>query len=395
MADKVDVFERYYASARLDKDNPFYDMKKQNYLLAREQYFSDETRLNSLPIRATIQTTDFCNLNCIMCQIHSQREKHALKQMKQSDFDEVVQKLFPTLMEVHPTNIGEPLFSPWFDYLCNKCKEYGVLLDITSNGTLLTQEKIRAIMPCLLDIKISFDGAQKETFERIRKGADFGRLLQNIDNFVHIRNETGSSATISLQMTLFNFNYRELPNLIQLAKEKGVDRVKAYHVFSYSDEIDHLSLINNPEKFEETRVKSLELAQKLKMQVSIAEPPSKNPEADEKTLVRQNCRLPWAECFIDHDGSVYPCHTHNHVPFGNILSQRAYQMWNSDYAQSLRGHLISGHCENTICQNCGNNFVRINRHQAVPYNKDDYLFKKTGDANINWGKRCKQFLLNR
>ena len=137
---------------------PYYESKKANYLLAREAYFSDAAKIDAMPLRATMQTTDYCNLNCIMCQIHSQREKHSLKQMDVSNFDKIVEKIFPTLIEAHPTNIGEPLISPWFGHLCEKCNEYGVLLDITSNGTLLTEEKIAEILPCLLDIKISFDG---------------------------------------------------------------------------------------------------------------------------------------------------------------------------------------------------------------------------------------------
>ncbi len=392
---EIDVFEKYYSFSKLNKENPYYEVKKQNYLVAKELYFSNSSYLKSLPLRATIQTTDFCNLNCIMCQIHSHRDLHKLKQMQQSDFEKIVQKLFPTLIEVHPTNIGEPLFSPWFDYLSEMALKYGVLLDITTNGTLLTKQKCIKILPCLLDIKVSFDGAKKETFERIRKGANYETVLQNIKNFVEIRNSLSSMATITLQMTLFNFNYNELPDVIRIAKNLGVDKVKAYHVFSYSEEIDRVSLINNLDKFEDTKATSIELAKQLDMKVDIAESPSKNPKETLQKLVHQKCRLPWAECFIDYDGIIYPCHTHNHLGFGNILNKDANSVWNDHYAESLRRALMMGKTENTICYNCGNNFLRINRELTVPYNKDDFLYDKTGDTNINWGKRCKQFLLNR
>ncbi|MCR5124281.1 MAG: radical SAM protein [Treponema sp.] len=395
MENKIDVFERYYSFSRLNKENPYYELKKQNYLAAKEAYFSDKTDLNTLPLRATVQTTDFCNLNCIMCQIHSQEENHTLKQMAKSDFDKIVQKLFPTLIEVHPTNIGEPLISPWFDYLAEKAFEYGVLLDITSNGTLLTEEKIKKILPSLLDIKISFDGAKKETFEKIRKGADFDKVVQNIKNFVRLRNASKSHATITLQMTLFNFNYTELPDVIRLAKDLGVDKVKAYHVFSYSSEIDNFSLMNNLSDFEKVRAESIELAKNIRMNVSINESLSENQVEAEPKLVHQKCRLPWAECFIDFDGEVYPCHTHNHKSYGNIFESDSESVWSSPYAIELRNALVTGKTENTICFNCGNNFVRVDKNAAVPFNKDDYLFNKTGSTNINWGKRCKQFLLNR
>lgn len=395
MTQDIDVFEKYYSFSLLDKSNPYYEFKKINYLRAKELYFSDKADINCLPIRATVQTTDFCNLSCIMCQIHSQKERHTLKQMPVNDFDKIVEKLFPALIEVHPTNIGEPMISPWFGYLCRKTEEYGVLLDITSNGTLMTEENILNILPSLLDIKISFDGIKKETFEKIRKGADFNRLLYNIDNFLKIRKSFYRKPTITLQVTLFNFNYKELPDIIKFAKDKGIDRVKAYHVFSYSNEIDKVSLVNDLENFEGIRKECAELAKQLGIKIEIAEPPSKNPKQDLQNLVHQKCRLPWTECFIDYDGYVYPCHIHNHIAFGNIFSEDTFKVWNGNYAQLLRNGLINGNFEKLICNNCGNNYIRVNREMSVPYNKDDYLFNKTGDKNINWGNRCKQFLLNR
>jgi radical SAM protein with 4Fe4S-binding SPASM domain len=315
--------------------------------------------------------------------------------MSVSDFDQIVKKLFPTLIEAHPTNIGEPLISPWFGYFCQKCKEYGVLLDITSNGTLLTQEKIAEIMPCLLDIKISFDGFKKETFETIRKGANYELIVDNIKNLVRIRNVFSSSATITLQTTLFNFNYKELSDIINFAKEIGVDKVKAYPVFSYSEAIDKVSIMNCLDEFSEYRKKCVELARNIGIKLYLTEPPAKDSDVAVQRLVHQKCRLPWAECFIDYDGRVYPCHTHNHRAFENIISSSEYDVWNSKYAQILRNALVSDNLNNTICDNCGNNYVRTKDSLNVPYNKDDYLFNKTGDQNIHWGKRCKQFLLNR
>lgn len=395
MTEQIDVFERYYSFSKLDKENPYYEAKKQNYFRAKEAYFSSQAEVGALPLRATMQTTDFCNLNCIMCQIHSQREKHTLRQMSPKDFDTITEKLFPTLVEAHPTNIGEPLISPWFAHLCQKCTEYGVLLDITSNGTLLTKEKILEILPCLLDIKISFDGIKKETFEKIRKGADYDTVVKNVKNFIRLRDSQGSNATISLQMTLFDFNFRELPEIIEFAHEIGVNRVKAYPVFSYSEEIDNVSLMHSMDEFIETRSECIALAQKIGMPLSIAEPPVRNKLEAMQNLVRQKCKLPWSECFIDYDGEVYPCHTHSHIALGNIFLQSAHDVWNSPYAKKIRAALCSDNLSGTICDNCGSNYVRTDISQAVPYNLDDYLFKKTGDKNINWGKRCKQFLLNR
>lgn len=391
----VDVFERYYSFEKLDKDNPYYALKESNYLLAKEEYFSGNTLLHSLPLRATLQTTDYCNLHCIMCQIHSQRENHKLRQMPVSGFDCIVRELFPTLVEVHPSNIGEPLLSPWFNYLCEKCKEYGVLLDITSNGTMLNESTIISILPVLLDIKVSFDGIKKETFEKIRRGSDYDAITNNIKRFIQLRNSLSSKATITLQMTLFDFNYKELPEVIKFAKDIGVDKVKAYPVFSFSDDIDKVSFTNILDNYSEFRSQCVSLANEINLPLALAEPPAKEDVLASNNLVHQKCRLPWAECFIDYDGAVYPCHSHSFIALGDIFSDSGEKVLNSEYAQSIREGLVSDNLRNTICENCGNNYIRLNNEQTVPYNRDDYLFNKTGEQGLHWGNRYKPFHLNR
>lgn len=395
----VDVFSKYYGFEKLDKSNSYYEQKKQNYEAVKEAYKNKIILPNTHPIRATIQTTYCCNLNCIMCQLHSQYASQQLQSMrknamKKDDFDKIATELFPYLVEVHPTNVGEPLVSPWFDYMCDMVKKYGVLFDITSNGMLLTEEKIRHILPSLLDIKISFEGIKKETFESISKGIDYNKLCENIDTFLHLRNEMHSKATITLQMTLLDINYHELLDVIRFAKEKGIDRVKAYHVFSQSKEMDEHSLLKNPKSealFEEVRTSAISLAENLDIALEISEP---RAEWKDCSLISQHCRLPWGEVFVDYDENVYPCHSHNNMAYGNLLAQPWTNIWNSEYAQKLRRSLVT-QSEATICTKCGMNFLKYDENQSVPHNRNGYLSNNIESNEIRWSGRSRQFELNR
>jgi radical SAM protein with 4Fe4S-binding SPASM domain len=312
--------------------------------------------------------------------------------MKKNDFDRVVEQLFPYLVEIHPTNIGEPLVSEWFEYLCDKVVEYGVLLDITTNGMLLDERKIYKILHNLLDIKISFDGIKKDTFERIRKNSNYDIVVKNIDNLLKIREKEKSRGTVTLQMTLFNFNYLELIDVIKFAYRNGIDRVKAFHVFSYSSDMDKFSLFNNLERFEETRIASISLANELNIILEMSEPDN----GEIQDLIRQKCRLPWGECWIDSDGEVYPCHSHNSISLGNCLFSDFLSIWNSDYNKKLRKSLVDGSME-TICTKCGMNFIKYDENQAVPYDKSGYLHGLSDYIadSVKWSNRSKQFLLRR
>jgi radical SAM protein with 4Fe4S-binding SPASM domain len=387
----IDVFNKYYSLDKLPQGNNYYNLKKNNYEQAKLLYDNNDIELPLFPIRATIQTTEFCNLNCIMCQIHSQRQNRKLRSMNKNNFDRIVEQLFPYLVEIHPTNIGEPLMSEWFEYLCDKVVEYGILLDITTNGMLLNEHKIYKILHNLLDIKISFDGIKKETYETIRKNSNYDTVVKNIDLLLEIKRRERAQGTVTLQMTLFEFNYLELIDVIKFAHRKGIDGVKAYHVFSYSDEINKFSLFNNLEQFEETRMASINLANELNIKLEISEPNNGKIQ----NLICQKCRLPWTECWIDLDGEIYSCHSHDNISLGNIYSSDFQSIWNSDYAKRLRKSLINENIK-TICTKCGMNYIKYDENQAVPYNESGYLHNFSEEPNsIRWSSRSKQFLLRR
>jgi radical SAM protein with 4Fe4S-binding SPASM domain len=311
--------------------------------------------------------------------------------MKRRDFDSIVSKIFPCLVEIHPTDIGEPLTSEWFGYLCEKIMEYGILFDITTNGMLLNKDVIRKILPNLLDIKISFDGITKGTFEKIRKNSDFDRVKKNIRDVLSLRKEEDVKGTVTLQMTLFDFNYRELPDIVRFAKEEGIDRVKAFHVFSFYDEINSHSLINNPEEFEAFRTYTVNLAKELNIQLEISEPDGEKDTLN--NLVYQKCRLLWGECWIDSDGYVYPCHSHGGTNLGNIYVNDFRCVWNSDVAVKLRECVIKKGSGN-MCTHCGLNYSNTIDDQAVPYDKMNFLYtsEKITDV-IKWSNRSKQFFI--
>jgi len=309
--------------------------------------------------------------------------------MKKNFFDEVVPQLFPYLVEVHPTNIGEPMISDWFVHFCNKAIEYGVLLDITTNGTLLSERIAAILMPRLTDIKISFDGARKDTYEHIRRGASFEHVMRNIKLLLRERTISRASGTVTLQMTLISFNYRELPDLVRLARDIGVDRVKAYHVFSYSKAVDCLSMISDMDAFEDIRLQSLELSQSLGVRLEVSE----SCRGRVTDLEFRKCRLPWAECWIDSDGAVYPCHSHRGFVYGNLHEARFESIWRGDSAAKLRNALVSRD-RASICSGCGMNYRTKTPGGAVPYDASGFLHRgarHTTNDPVRWSARTKQF----
>jgi radical SAM protein with 4Fe4S-binding SPASM domain len=386
--------DRYIIPEALNCNDTLRALKLANYNKACEEHETCATQLESLPSKIILQTTDRCNLTCPICQIPKLQKKLS---MPLKIFERVIEELFPTLIELHPTNIGEPLLSPWFNYMCEQMERFGVLLDLTTNGTLLDEERIAKIIPIIRDIKISFDGATKETFEEKRRDAKFDQVYNNIKKLHCALNEYKPSrrVNLALQMTLMRSNYLELPQLIKLAHELGANCVKAYHLFSFNHEMDQESLMHDLSIWPPILEKALELGRVYNIDLQLAEPlltSTKFPS----NLESVNCHLPWHEAWIDYDGKVYTCHSHAGQNAGNILENKFPLIWNSDLYKNIRLGFANNKLDGK-CYNCGMNFQKAEEHQAVPYDIQSFL--STGNQQnlsnkTRWSARMRPYDLS-
>lgn len=134
----------YIDAGKLDPGHPLHAAKIDNLRRGDRAHRDRREEVDALPVKLTLQTTDTCNLDCPHCQI-PRAEK--IPRMDAAVFERVVAELFPTLIELHPTNLGEPLTWPLFERLCAEMDRHGVLLDLTTNGTLLHGARSQEISP--------------------------------------------------------------------------------------------------------------------------------------------------------------------------------------------------------------------------------------------------------
>jgi radical SAM protein with 4Fe4S-binding SPASM domain len=371
---------------KLDKSNRFYQRKIKNLERLKELYHDKTPILGAYPVKLTIQTTEKCNLRCIMCRY--KRPINGLMEMPYELYKKVASEVLPYLIEIHPTNIGEPLCTSWFPRLCQDLKEFGVLLDLTTNGTLLDRKILLTLLPILSDIKISIDGADKDTFENIRRGAKFKRVLANIEQAVELREELelSNEPTITIQMTLMRSNFQQLPKMVELAQSLGIDRVKAYHIFSFEASMDREVIID--EEYNEIRKKTIACGKQNRIDLEIAESAS---GSSLEVLIGRACPLLWAESFIDVNGDVYPCHSHGGDRAGTIISNRFLDIWNSGFYTNLRNCVKNGNPA-WHCSGCGMNYERKDENQAVPYDVQNFKSNRSYESKgIRWSSRMKQF----
>lgn len=202
------------------------------------------------PDFANIETTRFCNLRCRMCIQFQDGTTVAGPHMELAEFERIAASLFPYVTRWQPSVSGEPTMSHGFEAMLALAERFGVKAEMFSNGTLLSPKMIERLAPNLGALSISFDGATAETFEDIREGADFERVVGNIKNLVaHCRAHLPPDLQpfLSLNCTLMERNIRELPRLVRFASDLGLDQLSCYHVFPVTDEMRRQSLVHHPE----------------------------------------------------------------------------------------------------------------------------------------------------
>jgi len=144
--------------------------------------------------------------------------------------------------------MGEPLLYEHFETILKLCKMNDIKLNLTTNGSFprkSVEEWSKLIVPITSDIKISWNGVTKATFEKIMQGSNYENQLQNVKALIKYRNEyfknTGYYCRLTFQLTFMQNNMHELVDIIKLASKLGIDRIKGHHLWTHFEEIENLS----------------------------------------------------------------------------------------------------------------------------------------------------------
>ncbi|RHM12503.1 radical SAM/SPASM domain-containing protein [Amedibacillus dolichus] len=86
--------------------------------------------------RVYVEITNTCNLQCSFC-IQNQRTPQA---MSMEQFTHVIQQIAGCTRYVYLHVLGEPLSHPLLDAFLSVCEQYGLYVNLTTNGTLLKEK---------------------------------------------------------------------------------------------------------------------------------------------------------------------------------------------------------------------------------------------------------------
>jgi MoaA/NifB/PqqE/SkfB family radical SAM enzyme len=331
------------------------------------------------PWRITFDTNpDDCNIACVMCEEHSDfSEKKRLRvashrphrRMDISVIHRVVSEMAPHgLREIIPSTMGEPLLYEHFDEIIEICREFGVRLNLTTNGTWPHRGPVawaELLCPVMSDVKVSWNGITPETQESIMKGSRHARRVEDLRAFLRVRDEvsrrTGNRCQVTLQCTFMETNLSELPSLVRFAADLGMDRVKGHHLWVHFGQLSTEDLRRSSEsrrRWNQTVALCMQTAQDhLRAdgtQVRLENFLPLSEESGSEVSTDWACPFLGREAWVNHAGRFDPCcapdlERQSLGSFGLVTTNGGLRsIWNG---LSYRA-LVAGYLAKPLCRKC-------------------------------------------
>lgn len=330
-------------------------------------------RLHTLPL-VVLYITDGCNSRCVTCDIW----RNPRRNMEMALVEKIAAECKPLDVRWLLLSGGEAMQHPQWPQIARRFRAEGVHVMLLTNGLLL-RKQVAEVINSVDEVIVSLDGGTAETYEAIRGVDGFDLILEGI---YAVRQ---GGIPVTTRTTVQRDNYRELPQIINAAKEVDVNRISFLTVDVSSEvafgprfQADPALTVasmgpgappeHGPQASALTPDDVRELAvilDELETQFAgdfargrIVESPEKlrqmlayfNAVNGEGAFSPPRCNAPHTSTVIEVDGRLRPCYF---LPvYGKLGAQRLGDAINQETALALRHAYRTGQrpeCERCVC----------------------------------------------
>jgi len=321
------------------------------------------TRVPPLPSALQVEVTSACNLRCAMCLVRYRPPVNKLAGALPLDLYRRLLDEVPPLRRLTLQGLGEPLLSPYLLDMIRLAKRNGVEVGFNSNATLLTRAKADALVATGLDwLHVSLDGARAGTFEAIRDGADFAKVVANLAGLVAAKRAAGGDKPwIRVVFVAMRRNVAELPELVELMGRVGVQEVRVQNLAH--------DFADTPDDGPYREIRDYTAAEALwtgaDRAASAAAFGRARTLADAAGLELRlphlsgtpgsRCTWPWDAAYVTSAGIVQPCCMvmgDDRVALGNLHEATFPTIWAGPAYQEFRARLADDDNPPEVCRGC-------------------------------------------
>ena len=337
--------ELNYSRLSLSGPSTWQQVRGQRYRQYRERWTQRplDKQPGRFPLHLDIETTNLCNLKCVMCP-RTQYLTQGLWSWSPQGLGHMTWELYTSLINqaaqggaysVKLNLLGEPLLHPQVLKQVMFAHQSGLYVMMNTNAVLLDQEMAHGLLEAGIDdVFLSVDSWEKDSYEAIRPGACFETVLKNIENFICLKNKMGLSNVRTRASMVTDLGHpttdRELAAYSALMNSLGVDEI------GFGPEDDHLT-----------------------------DHTDHNMSLGNSPFV---CDQIYQRMFITWDGVMVPCcgHWERKYTLGSALEIDLSQAWLSSGYRKLRQAHEGGNFQAiSICRSCSVPFLYHRSNKPV------------------------------
>jgi len=379
----------------MDAKKNQYNIKKLENNLRNNNIFID-----NLPTQIHFLMIDKCNAKCIMCggnYFHNKSQrKITLDKFKKMASNLQLQRCSGIVL----AGAGDPLLNrdlvPIMQFVREKYPH--IRISVTTNGIALTKKLSKAFIENGVGVvNVSINSATRESYDRIMQVECFDKVCENAKNLVDLKNRLGSMTRVQFSCAINRLNIEELPLLVELSRDLGVESINVMYCRFYPEKIRHLNVAHEEnllhdkeslfyhQELSDRIIKETEVLAK-KYRIGFSHEPLFEEDAPP-----QSCIWPVMELMVGFDGEIYPCGgsevqlkekvEKGIYNFGNALTESIDSFWNNEYYLALRISSKKGEaCLTPECRCCANTLSHkeIGAH-IMEWDKSIFGEKKQSD----------------
>jgi MoaA/NifB/PqqE/SkfB family radical SAM enzyme len=321
-------------------------------------YKTGASRVPQLPVRLWIESTSRCNLRCGYCPNQDiVKADHGF--MDLDLFKRIIDQVASHAYDVNLFHRGEPLMHPRLPEMVAYARARGLYTRVHTNITLLNEKKGRALIDAGLDyLSCSFDGYEKDMYEKNRVGAKFEWALDHLKDFLRLKQTLRARRPLTVLQVIEVGAPADKAELRRMRREflghfKGLalDRIVLRELHNWGGDV---------------------VMPDLSRDALLADGRRFTP-----------CTFLWYSSTVYWDGTVTACPQDffGKLGLGDLKSRPLAEIWNDGRLVDLRRRMAAGDVPKDLpCYTCD----RIWRHQVMGV-PTDYLRAFLSDQVMSYG----------
>jgi MoaA/NifB/PqqE/SkfB family radical SAM enzyme len=294
------------------------------------------------PFSVQLQTIDCCNASCPMCPYSFGEKPRPVNRMDDALYERILGELRATgtlrLLALMLQN--EPLLDRALAERIRWARAIlgdGVHIGIVTNGAALTTERLDGLLEAGIgSIEVSIDAFREDSFEKIRPGLSFSKVVENTRNLL----ARGTGIRIAVRFLRQRANAGEEAAFKRYWESHGA-------MVRFLPLVNRAGTLDDYQALKPSRGSVLRSSKRAlwELMIRIAGL-SRSPIP---------CLLPFTWLNVLWDGRVILC-CHDWAPadvIGDLSAQSLQEVWNGDVMNNYRQMLWSNSFDNsTVCKDC-------------------------------------------